>query len=405
MAIDKVLSDILNDPLFDNVSDSKGLFDIPQDMRRVIEMKRIQPDHYAQRKVCENFADYAELFKRVHRELKQGKRSLLRISKTESLEAGHYYIVDGQMLYLEYVGEKKRAANSMLDARTRCINEDGTETDILLQTLRKNVMSDGFAVTELQEESDTGFFSSHDICNGDVVTGYLYVLRSLSDNPEIASVRDLYKIGFTTTTVEERIANAINEPTYLMAPVQIIETFKIVNMHSQKFEDLVHQVFHAVNFVVQVTDAEGGVHMPTEWYVAPLEVIELVVEKIMDGSIVNYTYNAELQCLEKRVERKSLKFDTKGLRVLTLNIKKVFYDMIMSGEKDAEYREIKQTTLNKYTYIDEADGKRYLRPYDALHLCVGYHKDREQALVQVTDINYIKSENAVVYKLGMILDS
>lgn len=30
-------------------------------------------------------------------------------------------------------------------------------------------------------------------------------------------------------------------------------------------------------------------------------------------------------------------------------------------EKKMGYRKLKQTTLNKYTYIDEADGKRYLR--------------------------------------------
>lgn len=403
MAIDKNIMDALNDPLFDGVGDEKGLFDIPADMRRVIEAKRIQPDHYAQRKVCENFAEYEALFKKVHRELKQGRRSLMKISKTESLEAGRYYFVDGQMLLLESVGEMSRAANKMMDARTRCIYENGTESDILLQTLRKNVMTSGFAVTELSEAAD-GFFSATDITNEDKVSGYLYVLRSLSDNPVIAEQKDLYKIGFTVNTVEERIANAVNEPTYLMAPVQIVETFRIVNMNSQKFEALVHQVFDAVNYHVQITDNHGDVHTPTEWYVVPLEIIELVVEKIMDGTILNYTYNAVQQCLEKRVVKKESHFDTTGMKVLTLNIKKVFFDMIISGEKAVEFREITQTTLNKYTYIDAADGKRYLRRYDALHLYVGYHKDREHAIVEVKDITYNKDEHAVLYHLGMVVE-
>lgn len=403
MDLDKNILDVLNDPLFDNVADNKGLFDIPTDMRRVIEAKRIQPDHYAQQKVCEDFGVYAQLFKKVHRELKQGRRSLMKISKTESLESGRYYFVDGQMLLLETVGEMSRAANQMMDARTRCIYENGTESDILLQTLRKNVMTSGFAVTELSD-GENGFFSTKDITNEDKVSGYLYVLKSLSDNPVIANQKDLYKIGFTINTVEERIANAANEPTYLMAPVQIVETFKIVNMNSQKFEALVHQVFDAVNYHVQITDDKGETHTPSEWYVVPLEIIELVVEKILDGSILNYTYNAEQQCLEKRVMRKVSNFDTTGMKVLTLNIKKVFFDMIMAGDKDVEYREIKQTTLNKYTYIDAADGKRYLRRYDALHLYVGYHKDREHAIVEVKDITYCKEDNAVMYHLGMVLE-
>lgn len=403
MAIDKDILDVLNDPLFDSISDEKKLFDIPQDMRKVIEAKRIQPDHYAQRKVCEDFANYEALFKKVHRELKQGRRSLMMISKTESLEAGRYYFVDGQMLLLESVGEMSRAANKMMDARTRCIYENGTESDILLQTLRKNVMAGGFAVTELSESAD-GFFSLDDITNEDKVSGYLYVLRSLSDNPIIAGEKNLYKIGFTINTVEERIANAQNEPTYLMAPVKIVETFKIVNMNSQKFEALVHQVFEAVNYHVQITDSNGDVHIPTEWYVVPLEIIELVVEKIMDGTILNYTYNATHQCLEKRIIKKDSQFDTTGMKVLTLNIKKVYFDQIMSGKKKIEYREVKQTTLNKYTYIDAADGKRYLRRYDALHLYVGYHKDREHAIVEVKDITYSKEDNEVLYHLGMILE-
>jgi hypothetical protein len=74
----------------------------------------------------------------------------------------------------------------------------------------------------------------------------------------------------------------------------------------------------------------------------------------------------------------------------------------MSGDKKIEYRELKQTTLNKYTYLDEADGKRYLRRYDALRLFVGYNKDRESALVQVTDTTY--NEGIVEYHLGLILE-
>ena len=74
----------------------------------------------------------------------------------------------------------------------------------------------------------------------------------------------------------------------------------------------------------------------------------------------------------------------------------------MSGAKKIEYRELKQTTLNKYTYLDETDGKRYLRRYDALRLFVGYNKDRESALVQVTDTTY--NDGIVEYHLGLIFE-
>ena len=272
-----------------------------------------------------------------------------------------------------------------------------------MQTLRKNVVSNGYAVTELLEESEKRFFVNADLTDHDKVTGYIYILSSLSDNPAIKNQRDLYKIGFSTNTVEERVANAAHEPTYLMAPVKIVASYKVVNLNSQKFEDLIHQILKAVQFHVSVVDNKGISHEPKEWFVVPLDVVNVIIKKIMDGSIAGHTYNPEIQCLEKRIVKKESTFNTKDMKVLSLNIKKQYFDEIINGIKKVEYRELKQTTLNKYTYIDEADGKRYLRRYDALRLFVGYHKDRESVLVQVIDTKY--ADGVVEYYLGAILEN
>lgn len=400
MDIDKELEAIFNDPLLKVSYDEAKLFDIPQDMRRVIAKKK--PDYVAQHKLCENFEDYKPMFAKVHQELKEGKRSLVKINKTATLAAGRYYLVSGQMLLLEQIGDLSMGSNSMLNGRTRCIYENGTESDILLQTLRKNVVGDGYAISELQEEAESKFFSNNDIANDDKVTGYIYVLSSLSDDPIVKGEKNLYKIGFTTNTVEQRVANAENDPTYLMAPVEIVATYKVVNLNSHKFEDLVHLLLKPVQYQVVVYDENGIAHQPQEWFVVPLPVVDMIIKKIMDGTIVGYTYNPQMECLEKRIVKAKSTFDTTGMKVLTLNIKKVYFDEIMSGTKKIEYRELKQTTLNKYTYLDETDGKRYLRRYDALRLFVGYNQDRESALVQVTDITY--NEGVVEYHLGLILE-
>ena len=400
MDIDKELEAIFDDPLLKVSYEEAKLFDIPQDMRRVIAKKK--PDYVAQHKLCENFDDYKSLFAKIHRELKEGKRSLVKINKTATLAAGRFYFVGGQMLLLEKIGELKKSSNFLPDARTRCIYENGTESDILLQTLRKSVVGDGYAISELQEESDSKFFNNTDIAEVDKVTGYIYVLSSLSDDPAVKAEKNLYKIGFTTQSVEQRIANAENDPTYLMAPVKIVATYKVVNMNSQMLEDLIHQLLMSVQFQVFVYDEHGIEHQPQEWFVVPLTVVDVIIQKIMDGTIVGYTYNPQLECLEKRVVKAKSTFDTTGMKVLTLNIKKIYFDEIMSGAKKTEYRELKQTTLNKYTCLDETDGKRYLRRYDALRLFVGYNKDRESALVQVTDTTY--NEGIVEYHLGLILE-
>lgn len=400
MDIDKELEELFDDPLLKLNAEEQRLFDIPQDMRRVIAKKKA--DYVAQHVLCENFEDYKPLFAKVHQELKEGKRSLVKINKTATLTAGRYYFVSGQMLLLEQIGELKRSSNFLPDARTRCIYENGTESDILLQTLRKSVVGDGYAISELQEETNSHFFSNKDIVTDDNVTGYIYVLSSLSDNPAVKDEKNLYKIGFTTNTVEQRVANAENDPTYLMALVKIVATYKVVNLNSQKFEDLVHQLLKHVQFQVTVFDEKGIEHQPQEWFIVPLPVVDVIIKKIMDGTIVGYTYNPQMECLEKRIVKAKSTIDTTGMKVLTLNIKKMYFDEIMSGTKKIEYRELKQTTLNKYTYLDESDGKRYLRRYDALRLCVGYNKDGESALVQVTDTTY--HEGLVEYHLGMILE-
>ena len=147
MDIDKELEALFDDPLLNVGKEEKSLFTIPQDMRRVIAKKKA--DYVAQHQLCENFDDYKPLFAKVHRELKQGKRTLVRLAKTSSVEVGQFFVVSGQLVYLESMDDAKWSENVRgRNARTRCIYENGTEANILLQTLRKSVMTDGYMVTE-----------------------------------------------------------------------------------------------------------------------------------------------------------------------------------------------------------------------------------------------------------------
>lgn len=300
MSIEEELKAIFDSPLLQISEREMALFDIPSDMKKVVAA-RSQPDYYAQRKPCEDFHLYQNGFARVHSELRAGKRNLVKASRTDNMQEGHYYVVDGQMVYLQSVGKAKRAPNGTKDARTRCIFENGTESDLLLQTLRKNVVENGYAITETEEEMAQSLIGklSGKLQDGDKVTGYIYVLSSLSTNPEIAELENLYKIGFTTQTVEERIANAVNDPTYLMAPVRIEASYKIINMGSHRFETLIHQVLGAVQLQVSVMDGKGNICHPKEWYIVPMHMIENIIARILDGTIVHYIYNPQLKCLEK----------------------------------------------------------------------------------------------------------
>lgn len=89
-----------------------------------------------------------------------------------------------------------------------------------------------------------------------------------------------------------------------------------------------------------------------------------------------------------------------GLPPLYLVIEKEWFDRIKDGSKKEEYRSLSDTTMSRYTYKGE-DGRRYLKPYDRIRLCVGYHRQREEALVEIVGI--VCDGDIVTYKLGRIL--
>ncbi len=126
----------------------------------------------------------------------------------------------------------------------------------------------------------------------DKSTGTVYVLRSLSTRREIREIKNLYKIGFSSVPVNDRIKNSVNEPTYLMSDVKLLEEYEIYNMNTQKFETLIHRFFADACVNIDITDNDGRHHTPREWFVVPRPIIEIVVELLRSGEIVNYKYDA-----------------------------------------------------------------------------------------------------------------
>ena len=132
------------------------------------------------------------------------------------------------------------------------------------------------------------------IQKGDKESGTIYVLRSKSNLPYISENRNLiHKIGVTTGTIEKRIANAKNDPTFLMADVKIIASYKLFNINPLKLENLIQKVFNSVRLNIKIPDRFGKFYSPKEWYFVPIHAIEDAVERIKDGTIVRYQYDLE----------------------------------------------------------------------------------------------------------------
>jgi len=264
-----------------------------------IPTEKIKTDFVARRKPCKNFKEYEDKFKEIQRDIKEGKRKLI-IHKEHHLKEGRYFVLDGILLFLEKIddpiikefNDKTQGKRKRFDPRIRCIFENGMESNMYLRSLGKELYNNGSTVIQSNEEAVIEFnkgFST--ITDQDKETGNIYILSSLSEKPEIKSIKNLYKIGYSTTSVEKRTENAENETTFLMAPVKIVSSYKTFNLNPQKFEDVIHQFFSERCLDIKIADKDGNYKKPKEWYIAPIKVIEQVIELIINREIQNYKFD------------------------------------------------------------------------------------------------------------------
>jgi hypothetical protein len=286
-SVDEIVKD---DPLgiLDDNKESEDIFQL----KHVTKSNRIRPDYISHRKVCPDFDEYESMFNCLHEELKKGNRKLVEFNEKD-VEVGRFYVLNGVVLYLANADTvvKSESFNSgnrkRLDGRTRCIFDNGTESEMLLRSLNKALQLDGFGISELLDLNNPKTTIEGD----DRQNGFIYILRSKSRDPQISKKSDLYKIGYSTGDVTQRIKNAPHEPTYLMSNVEIVSMFRCYNLSTGKLESTIHGFFNEVRCEIQVTDNEGKVCNPREWFVAPIEVIEEAVTLIVNNKIHSYRYS------------------------------------------------------------------------------------------------------------------
>jgi len=298
-SIDDILGDNFDDLLN---TDDAGLFDFKHTPK---EYERAQADFVARRKKCKDFDKYEHLFKEVQSDLSNGKRKLIEF-KEDNLREGDYYVHNGVLMLLAKVnisqGEQSFSSGKRIrkDGRTLCVFENGTKSNMLYRSLGKILYSNGKVVTQNMDKVNEKFIENFsDINSEDEVSGYIYVLKSLSTDTDISAINDLFKIGYSDVSVSSRIKNAEKEPTYLMAPVKEVAAWKCFNMNTQKFEQLIHNFFGNTCLNVTVRDNEGIPHNPKEWFIVPLEIIEHAVQLIISGEVIHYRYDNENKLIIK----------------------------------------------------------------------------------------------------------
>ncbi len=296
------LDDILQDDFLANILDADssalGIFDLKHVKH---SSERQATDFVSRRKICKNFAKYEPLFKQCQAELKSGARKLIKFNE-QNLVPNTYFVVNGVLGYLETVYDLVKDKNSKFDGRIYCVFENGTESNMLFRSLGKMLYDNGQLVSLSNTESITEFNQGFNVINdGDKSTGYIYILKSKSTNPKVANIDNLYKIGYSTIPVEERIKNAETEATYLMASVEIVSVYECYNLNPQKFEHIMHTFFAQACLNLDVFGEESKRYNPREWFILPLSVIEQAIDLIISGDILNYSFNSKLSLIQTNI--------------------------------------------------------------------------------------------------------
>ncbi len=252
-------------------------------------------EEIANREPCKDFEDFKPLFERLTQDLASGVRITRQIRKDggflkTDIKQGEFFIVAGLTAYIAELGESIKAPNGESDARMRVIYSNGTESNLLLRSLQRALYKD--EASRRITEPDLGPLFSGQEEEDDLPSGQIYVLRSQSEHPFVSENRAvIHKIGVTGGDLKSRIANAKKEPTYLLADVEIVATFKLANINRKRLEALLHKFFASAKLDMELKDRFGSQVEPREWFLVPLPVIEDFIQKLREGTIEQYRYD------------------------------------------------------------------------------------------------------------------
>ena len=272
--------------LLDSEDNSSDIFDL----KHVPKAKKEMPDFIASRKPCKDFNKFKHLFEACRLDLSLGKRKTKLFSKEQQISKGHFFILNGIILYVAKVGDKERVKGKP-NARLQCIFENGTESNMLLRSLATALYKDKTG-RRIMESNENILDTFDNVDAEDKVNGYIYILKSESNRPNIKSIKNLYKVGFSTLPVAERIKNARKEPTFLMSNVSIEWSCECYNINPQKLENLLHKFFARVCLDLEIEDDNGQKHKPREWFIVPISVIIEAISYILKKEIMNFQYDA-----------------------------------------------------------------------------------------------------------------
>ncbi|AZA14685.1 GIY-YIG nuclease family protein [Corynebacterium choanae] len=273
-SVEELLTGEPDDVLGDLLAENDDLFDLSALPRASVK----SPESRANRVKAQEFDQFRPLFARQHELLRAGEVVPRRFAGESTIKVGNFYLIRGMLAYVAAIFEPEPNAGKAADGepkrRLHVIFENGTESRMYVQSLAVRIYEEEGQVLAKRTLETADIFAE------DKGTGHIYVLRSLSDDPEISSIDNLYKIGFTTTSVEQRIKGAQDSATYLFAPVEIVADYQLFNVQPSIVEQKVHAAFAQFRLEIEAHEAGGKDSHPSEWFVCELEQIDQILDEL-----------------------------------------------------------------------------------------------------------------------------
>lgn len=268
------------------------------------QVDRKAAEEIARREPCEDFEQFKLLFDQVRADLESGKMQTEEFSQDRrydesSVSQGDFFILGGIVVYVESIGEMRMTGFNREDARTRLIFANGTESSMLLRSFQRALYKTDNS--RRIKKLPTVFADSID--DEDIEVGYIYVLRSKSENEFIAENREMiHKIGVTGGSVNKRIANAKKDPTYLLADVEVVATYKLANIDRVKLERILQRFFAPARIDMRLKDRFGSDVEPKEWFLVPLTVIKEAIDLLITNQLDLHKYEPETATIKKSTD-------------------------------------------------------------------------------------------------------
>ena len=130
-------------------NDDSSLLDDEVDLHTLVHVPKSHatPERVAKRKPCEDFESFKPVFDQCHADLRNGKRKLVKFRNPRHIEPGRFFVLSGVLVYVAELADITKTESGR-NGRTRCIFDNGTESDLLLRSLARQLYEGGRLVTE-----------------------------------------------------------------------------------------------------------------------------------------------------------------------------------------------------------------------------------------------------------------